>query len=119
MKQQPDKNAIYAVPREYYKQFYGELKANKVEVKTRKLLGGAIATETFSKERQIKLCSRITYPENMKNRPPEKYYVFEYPTPDEAERRAPKRQVVLETPEQVQTVLDYIKEHQKDGRTLQ
>lgn len=102
---------LYEVTREQYKAFILQLKPEIRDVQMDYKSDGTIITDVYSNIRNIKLCSRVNNPVTES---PEKYYIWELSNAEESQKYTPRRQVVLEDPEQVQILLNYIKEHRYD-----
>lgn len=95
---------IFEVSRKDYKNYLSELKSEAKEIHTF-TEGMCEITEVFSKNTGNLLISR----ESWKNGE-EKYYIYSLPEPEERLPSIPRYQLVLETPEEVQNFLNYIKE---------
>ena len=105
---------LFEVEREEYRQFVKRIKpgCGRVEEEELELWNHGVNTKIYSKKTGKCLCCRQTFTDGK----PEKYFIFEIPDADESQEYIPHPTVVLETPQQVQAVLDYIKaERQAKG----
>lgn len=100
---------IFQVSRAEYKGFVNEIKPEYRDVKEIQLNSFSISTQIYSKKTGKCLCSRVSYKDK-----PEEYYIFEMPDNDERQAQIPKQKVILETPEQVQKVFNYIFQKRKE-----
>ena len=109
-------NSIYEVTRNEYKGFIEQIKPEHRRVETVEIDDRHTATKTFSINTGKCLCSRLTYIADYGEPEPEKYYIFEMP--ENYERRAPipKRQIVLESKEEVQAFFDFLAKQIKEEK---
>lgn len=102
-------NQIYEVERPDYESF------------VRRLIGGfgRLEREETEEYKLIYIVSKRTDKiwcarKSFKNGEPEQYFIVDYPDRDEWMAAQPTHQVVLDTPEQVQTLLDALKKRRED-----
>ena len=102
---------IYSVDREDYKTFVEQLNLNCFDREVVKLDKWALATKVISKKTNKCVCSRVEYEQRIEGqeRDPEKYYIFCDPDPDERQEPVPKLQLKLESPQEVQALLELLK----------
>lgn len=105
-----NEESIFEVSREEYKHFVETINPKARYVEEVELNRFSKATKIMSKKREVCLGSRVSYT----NDTPEKYYIFELPNKEELNSNppVPKVKVILETKEQVQKLLDFLKENE-------
>lgn len=105
---------IYEVSRAEYAAFVETIKPAVRQIKVQEQEETTI-TEIYSNLRNELLCARYSFKES-----PEKYYVINLPTAEESQPPVPKTQIVLETKEQVQTLMDALAKTNggKNGRAI-
>ena len=106
-----DYTDIYSVDREDYKTFIEQLNLSCFNKEVVELDKWAIATKLISKKTNNCVCSRVEYRQRIEGQEPdpEKYYIFCDPEVDERQAPKPKRQLRLETPQEVQALLELLK----------
>lgn len=98
---------LYEVSRNEYTVFVHRVKPEARDIHEYGTPDGTIHTELWSKNSGIRLCGRTSNPITEEK---ERYYIWEYPAIEEAQEWSPPAyRVVLETPQQVQAVLDGLK----------
>lgn len=101
---------LYEVDRQYYKDFISQIKPSARDVVIEE--DDQIATtKVISINTKKLLCARESH---KKTQVPEKYYIYNMPEQDETQPFIPKRQLVLETREQVQAFFDFLSKYQKE-----
>ena len=109
-------NSIYEVTRNEYKGFIEQIKPEHRRVETVEIDDRHTATKTFSINTGKCLCSRLTYIADYGEPEPEKYYIFEMPENYERQAPIPKRQIVLESKEEVQAFFDFLAKQIKEEK---
>ena len=106
-------NQIYEVERPDYESF------------VRRLIGGfgRLEREETDEYELIYIVSKRTDKiwcarKSFKNGEPEQYFIVDYPDRDEWTAAQPTHQVVLDTPEQVQTLLDALKKRREENERI-
>lgn len=105
-----NEESIFEVSRDEYKNFVETINPESRYIEEIDLSRFSKATKIMSNKREVCLGSRVSYTNNT----PEKYYIFELPNKEELNPNppVPKVKVVLETKEQVQKLLDFLKENE-------
>lgn len=102
---------IFEVTRSDYKSFIERLIKGVIFTEEEIIDENTRQMNVFSKKTNKLLCGReYSKLENVK----EKYYIFEYPDSDEWTDAIPRVKVVLETPEEVQSVLEAFKKMREE-----
>lgn len=94
---------IFEVTREDYKSFINRLIKGAVKTETISLDENTQQINVFSVKTNKLLCGREC---SRLEEIGEKYYIFEFPEKDEWTKPIPRAKIVLETPEEVQAVLE-------------
>ena len=100
---------IYRVSRNDYKSFINRLNSGVVRVEEVSVDENIKQINVYSKKTEKLLCARETA-----EGAPELYYIFEYPDNDEWHKPIPRVKVELETPEEVQALLDGLAKMRKE-----
>lgn len=100
---------MYEVTREDYRCFINQIKENCRKIETEQIDKTTIGIKVIGAKSGRCLAGRTYDPrEGISNRKPEKYYIFS--TPSAEESLPPRAQVVLETKEQVQAIINGLAE---------
>ena len=102
--------SIFLVDREDYKALVERLKVEKIRTEKIEEREYTII-KIFGIDSEECICSRKTYNNGSK---PEEYYIFKFPEDDEWGPPIPKKKIVLETKEEVQTFFNILSQIQKE-----
>lgn len=108
-------NEIYAVERDDYAAFIGQLNKNLMDV-VEKRDEDTLTLQIFSQKTNKHLCSRVITLEDGN----EEYFIFNYPDSDERIAPKPVMKITLETKEEVQEFFNILNKieleaHKNDG----
>lgn len=97
---------LYAVTRNEYATMVKSLKPECRVVKEVHGVDASVTIELWTKKNNIRICGRRYYPDTIEAK--ETYYIWDIPHPSEMVEPKINRKIILETPQQVQQVFDYI-----------
>ena len=101
---------LFECSKEEYKAFVERLKPECKKVVTREIRPNVIAVEIFSKKTLSIWCGReLDYEKEV-----EKYYIYDFPEPEEWTEPVIRKKIELTTKEEVQSVIDFLQKHKDD-----